>query len=61
LEAAWAFDEDLPADQLEACTAAALGIGPDARGAIDRRALGREWERSGGRLDVIAHLLAALG
>ena len=60
LEAAWAFDEDLTADQLDACTAAALGIDPDASGAIDRRALGREWERSGGRLDVIAHVLTAL-
>lgn len=60
LEAAWAFDEDLPAERLDACTSAALGIGADASGAVDRPALGREWERSGGRLDVIAHLLAAL-
>lgn len=60
LEAAWAFDEELPADQLAACAGAALGVDPDARGPVDRDALGVEWERSGGRLDVIAHLLDAL-
>ncbi|HEX7131711.1 MAG TPA: hypothetical protein VF228_04015 [Iamia sp.] len=60
LEAAWAFDEELPADQLAECTRAALGLDADACGAVDRDAIGAEWERSGGRLDVIAHLLAAL-
>jgi hypothetical protein len=60
LEAAWAFDEELPVDQLAGCTAAALGVDADACGAIDRTALGVEWERSGGRLDVIGHLLSTL-
>jgi hypothetical protein len=60
LEAAWAFDEDLPADQLTACTGSALGVEPDSCGVVDRDALGAEWERSGGRLDVIGHLLATL-
>ncbi len=60
LEAAWAFDEELPADQLASCTAAALGLDADACGSVDRTALGAEWERSGGRLDVIDHLLSAL-
>lgn len=60
LEAAWAFDEELPADQLAGCTRAALGIDADASGSVDRDAIAVEWERSGGRLDVIAHLLAAL-
>ncbi len=60
LEAAWAFDEELPADQLAACTAAALRVDADACGTVDRSALGVEWERSGGRLDVIGHLFSAL-
>jgi hypothetical protein len=60
LEAAWAFDEDLDTESLEAGATAALGLGPDARGRVDRDALGIEWERSGGRLDVIAWLLARL-
>jgi hypothetical protein len=60
LEAAWAFDEELDADALAAAAAAALGVDADACGAVDRTALGVEWERSGGRLDVIDHLLAAL-
>lgn len=60
LEAAWAFDEELPADQLAAATSAALGVDADACGRTDRDALGLEWERSGGRLDVIGHLLDSL-
>lgn len=60
LEAAWAFDEDLPTDALAACTSTALGLEADACGPVDRDAIGVEWERSGGRLDVIAHLLGAL-
>lgn len=60
LEAAWAFDEDLPADQLAGCAGSALGVEADACGVVDRDALGVEWERSGGRLDVIDHLLATL-
>ncbi|HMJ77129.1 MAG TPA: hypothetical protein VK507_14220 [Iamia sp.] len=60
LEAAWAFDEDLDADQLAASARAALGLDADASGAVDRDAIGIEWERSGGRLDVVAHLLDAL-
>jgi hypothetical protein len=60
LEAAWAFDEALPAEQLAECARAALGVDADACGVVDRDAIGVEWERSGGRLDVIAHLLAAL-
>lgn len=60
LEASWAFDEDRPPDTLGACTSAALGLDADACGSIDRDALGLEWERSGGRLDIIGHLLAAL-
>lgn len=61
LEASWAFEEDLAVDQLASCAAAALGVDPDAGGAIDRDALGVEWERSGGRLDIVAHLLTTLG
>ena len=60
LEAAWAFDEDLDTAALEACATAALGLSPDAGGPVDRDALGAEWERSGGRLDVIAWILTAL-
>jgi hypothetical protein len=60
LEATWAFDEALPADQLSTCTRAALGLDADACGSVDRDAIGVEWERSGGRLDVIAHLLGVL-
>ncbi|HEV7719944.1 MAG TPA: hypothetical protein VGO60_01600 [Iamia sp.] len=60
LEAAWAFAEELAADQLAGCTRAALGLDADACGAVDRDAIGIEWERSGGRLDVVAHLLGAL-
>lgn len=61
LEAAWAFDEDLDVTALEAATRAALGLDPDAGGPVDRDALGSEWERSGGRLDVITWILDRLG
>jgi len=61
LEAAWAFDEELATDVLAASARDALGLEADACGSVDRTALGVEWERSGGRLDVIGHLLTALG
>ncbi len=60
LEAAWAFDDELDAATLARCASSALGVDPDARGAVDRDALGVEWERSGGRLDVIGWLVDAL-
>src|SRR5688572_27938992 len=36
LEASWAFDEELTGDVLASCASAALGVDPDARGAVDR-------------------------
>jgi hypothetical protein len=60
LEAAWAFGDDLPPQELAGCASRALGVEPDACGTVDRDALQAQWERSGGRLDVIDHLLTAL-
>lgn len=51
--------EVAPGDLAGAC-GSVLGIAPDRAGSIDREDLGRAWERSGGRLDVIGHLLGVL-
>lgn len=61
LEAFAAYgDEVEPAPLAAACTAA-LGMAPDAWGLADHDAIGDEWERTGGRISVVAALLAQLG
>lgn len=56
LEVAPAYGDEVPPEALAASLTAVLGRAPDAFGRVDRDALGRAWERSGGRLDVIARL-----
>jgi hypothetical protein len=38
-----------------------LGVAPDSWGRVDHRAVGDEWERTGGRISVVDALLAQLG
>lgn len=56
-----ADDPDVAPEALARACGDVLGIAPDRAGRVDRDELGRAWERSGGRLDVIGHLLGELG
>lgn len=61
LEAFAAYDDEVePATLAAACTGA-LGTAPDAAGLADHQLIGDEWERSAGRISVVAALLAQLG
>lgn len=60
LEAAPAYGDDVEKEVLSALVTARLGHAPDAAGLVDRDDLGRDWERSGGRLDVIEALIGRL-
>ncbi|MCU4186916.1 hypothetical protein K6U06_21300 [Acidiferrimicrobium sp. IK] len=63
LEVFVAYGDQAPAVEpapLAAAAAAALGIAPDASGLVDHGPLGDEWERTGGKVSVIAGLLAQL-
>lgn len=56
LEASPAYDDPVEVTELVAWCTTALGVEPDASGLVDRVGIGRAWERSGGDLDVVAHL-----
>lgn len=56
LEAAPAYGDEVEPEALAECLTAILGRAPDAHGRVDRDALGRAWERSGGHLDIVARL-----
>lgn len=58
--AAYGDDEVEPATLATAATDA-LGIAPDAAGLVDHRAIGDEWERTGGATSIVAGLLSQLG
>ena len=69
LETLWDGLEAFPASDdatttplaLAAAAVDALGIEPDAVGLVDHRRIGDEWERTGGRISVVARLLTQLG
>ena len=61
LEAFAAFgDEVEPATLAAACTEA-LGLPPDAAGLADHERIGDEWERTAGRVSIVAALIDQLG
>lgn len=68
LEALWdglevfaAYDDEVEPQPLASAATEALGIPPDASGLVDHAAIGDEWERSCGRVSVVADLLRQLG
>jgi hypothetical protein len=60
LEAFAAYDDELEPAVLSAAATDALGLAPDAAGLVDHRAIGDEWERTGGRISIVERLLAQL-
>lgn len=61
LEAFPAYGEELEPAPLAAAAVEALGFQPDAAGIVDHQRLAEEWERSGGRISIVAALLDQLG
>ncbi len=60
LEAFPAHGEETEPQILRASAARSLGIPPDAVGLADHKTIGDEWERSGGKISVVAALLLQL-
>lgn len=60
LEAFAAHGDEVEPAPLATAAGAALGIPPDAVGLADHDAIGDAWERSGGRLSIVAALLTQL-
>jgi len=59
---AWPIDGDETEPGLLAhTTTASLGIAPDVFGLVEHSGIGDRWETTGGRVSVIADLLAQLG
>lgn len=61
LEAFAAYGDEVEPATLAAAATEALGIAPDAAGVADHQRLGDEWERTGGRISLVAALLDELG
>jgi hypothetical protein len=60
LEAYPAHGDEVEPAPLAAALAGALGIEPDATGLVDHDAIGEAWERSAGRVSIVAALLDQL-
>lgn len=60
LEAFAAHGDEVEPAPLAAAVEVALGIEPDASGLVDHALIGDEWERSRGRVSIVAALLAQL-
>jgi hypothetical protein len=60
LECFAAYGDDIEPAQLAAAATAALGRPPDRSGLVDHSAIGDAWERDGGKVSIIALLLAQL-
>lgn len=60
LEVFAAYGDDIEPQPLVAAAAAALGIDPDASGLVDHEPIADEWERTRGRVSIVAALLRQL-
>lgn len=60
LEVFAAYEGETEPATLAATAAGALGIPADASGLVDHERVGDDWERSGGRISIIAALLDQL-
>ena len=60
LEAFPAYDDETEPAVLTGAVTESLGIAPDVSGLVDHTQIGDEWERSGGRVSIVAALLAQL-
>lgn len=60
LEAFPAYGEEVEPATLAAAATESLGLAPDAAGLADHRSIGDEWERTGGKVSIIAALLQQL-
>ncbi len=61
LEAFAAYGDETEPSLLRTAVGEALGLTPDACGLADHAAIGDEWERSGGKVSIVAALLSQLG
>lgn len=61
LEAFPAYGEETEPALLRSAVTEALGVAPDGAGLVDHRTIGDAWERTGGKVSVIADLLRQLG
>jgi len=60
LEAFAAYGDEVEPATLAAAVTEALGRAPDAAGLADHDRIGDEWERTGGKLSIVAALLGQL-
>ena len=60
LEAFPAYGDETEPAPLKGAVTSALGISPDAAGLVDHTTVGDQWERTGGKVSVIADLLRQL-
>jgi hypothetical protein len=60
LEVFAAYEDETEPATLAAAASQALGIAPDACGLVDHDRIGDDWERSGGRVSIVAALLDQL-
>lgn len=61
LEAFAAYGDEVEPAPLAAAATESLGIPPDGAGVADHRAIGDQWEATGGRLSIVAAVLDQLG
>jgi hypothetical protein len=60
LEVFAAYGDEVEPATLAAAATEALGLAPDAAGLADHARIGDEWERTGGRISIVAALLDQL-
>jgi hypothetical protein len=60
LEAFPAYGDETEPALLRRSVTTALGLAPDASGLVDHGPIGDQWERTGGKVSIVASLLAQL-
>ena len=60
LEAFPAYGDEVEPATLAAACSEALGLPPDAAGLVDHQSIADEWERTAGKVSIVAALLAQL-
>ncbi len=60
LECFPAYGDEIEPQPLSTAATAALGIAPDAAGVVDHQRIGDEWERTNGKVSIVALLIEAL-